>query len=111
MVAGGVTAAELPAPVPAVPQIDGAGVLNAATATITLTPMSTRVALDVPDRTFVGQVVATDTPSPISTPDVQVSGPLAEVMRNWRQGWQWVVLAIVLVMIAILIIAYLRARE
>lgn len=102
----GVTAMELPAPQPA-----GEGAISAAAATITLTPMSTRVALDVPDRTFVGQVVATNTPALISTPDVEASGPLADIVRNWRQGWQWVVLAIVLVMVAILIIAYLRARE
>jgi len=97
---------ELPAPQPA-----GEGAISAAAATITLTPMSTRVALDVPDRSFVGQVVATNTPALISTPDVEASGPLADIVRNWRQGWQWVVLAIVLVMVAILIIAYLRARE
>ncbi len=109
--AGNVTVAELPPPAAAVPQVDGAGALSAAVATITLTPMSTRVALDMPDRTFVGQVVATNTPTLISTPDVKASGPLADIMRNWRQGWQWVVLAIVLVMVAILIIAYLRARE
>jgi hypothetical protein len=109
--AGGVTVAELPAPEAAAQQPAAGVAMSAAVATITLTPMSTRVALDVPDRTFVGQVVVTDTPSPIQTPHVEVSGPLADVMRNWRQGWQWVVLAIVLVMIAILIIAYLRARE
>ncbi|OQA40742.1 MAG: hypothetical protein BWY52_02790 [Chloroflexi bacterium ADurb.Bin325] len=68
----------------------------------------------MPDRTFVGQVLATDTPVPVIS-DVKdlaekASKPVATIMHNWPQGWQWIVLAIVLILVAIFIIAHLRGQ-
>lgn len=140
---GGVTVIELPAPTPAAAGAAAAGASAAAPAVVAAAdtgapaaptvqiaaqvagaaglaaaaapaPLSTRVALDMPDRTFVGQVLATDTPA-AGIPDVKdlaekASKPVATIMHNWPQGWQWVVLAIVLILIIIVIITYLHRR-
>ncbi len=63
--------------------------------------MSTRVALDMPDRTFVGQVVATETPAPDRQETSEEDGSFfSRVTRNWPQGWWWALVVIALALIA-----------